>query len=95
MAYDKSNLTLLAHGNGFNLWRYDTLDADSVVDGAGYFTGEAVDMLAVGDLVLRMTWATAVRTGSLSTMGWHVVNANDGTTVDVTNTTALTVTDSD
>ena len=95
MAYDNANLTLLANGNGFNLYRYDTLDAATAVDGAGYFDGQAPNMLNVGDLIFRTTWSTAVRTGTVSSAGWHIVLSNDGTTVDVSDTTAVGVTDSD
>ena len=95
MAFDKTQLTQMDQGNGFKQWRYDTLDAAADVDTAGYFTGEAVDMMGVGDTLLRVTWASAIRTGTVSTAGWHIVLSNDGTTVDVSDTTAIAVTDTD
>lgn len=81
---------------GNTLWRYDTLDAAATLDSAAYFTGNAVIKLRVGDVIQRVTWATAIGTGgTISTYGWHIVNANDGTTVDVTDSTVGLVTDTD
>lgn len=95
MAFSASELVAMGEANGYTHWRYDTLDAHATVDTAAYFTGDAVNMLRVGDLVDVVVWATAVRTGTISTYGRHIVNANDGTTVDVSNVTVGVVTDTD
>lgn len=95
MAFDKQYLSLLAHGGGFNLWHYRTLDAPAVVDSAGYFTGDAVNMLGVGDLIIVQDVDDIANPGTVNTSGFHLVLSNDGTTVDVSDTTAIAVTDTD
>jgi hypothetical protein len=95
MAYDKAHLAAITYANGRTGWQYDTLDTAATVDSAAYFTGRAIQMLRVGDIIRRRTWATAIGTGTISTAGDHVVNANNGTTVDVTDSTALDQTDTD
>jgi len=95
MAYSAPNLSSLSDGNGFTKWRYDTLDTHATVDTTAYFTGDAVNMLKVGDIIDVVVWATAVRTGTISTYGPHIVLSNDGTTVDVSNVTVGVVTDTD
>lgn len=96
MAYAAANLTRMAGGNGFSLFRYDTLDAHAAVDTAAYFsTDEAIAMLKVGDIIDVVVWATAVRTGTISTYGRHIVLSNSGTAVDVSDVTVGTVTDTD
>ncbi len=98
MAFDKSNLTLLSNGNGFGLYRYDTLDTHASVDTAGYFNNSDDDLnLAVGDVVDVVVWGTAVRTGTISTYGRHIVNAVTASTgvVDISNVTVGVITDTD
>ena len=90
MAFTRSNLTAIARGNGFTLWHYTTQDATATVDTAGYFN-TAVNELGVGDLIIRVTTSGA----NVSTAGFHVVLSNDGTTVDVADTLAITVADTD
>src|SRR3546814_10113322 len=51
MSYNAKYLTLMAHGAGQRWWSYRTADTPAAVDTAGYFTGEAVAMLKVGDLI--------------------------------------------
>ena len=51
MAYNSSNLSLLGGANGFHNWHYRTTDAMSVVNAAGYFTGDAINMLGARDLI--------------------------------------------
>lgn len=81
MAFDASQLTLLTGGNGFGLYRYDTLDALTAVDDNGYMNNsdDAVD-LNVGDVIEVVVWATAVRTGTISDVGRHIVMQVDATT---------------
>lgn len=96
MALDKTQLALMEHGNGFHRFRYDTLDTHATVDTAAYFDDdELVNMLNVGDIIDVVVWSTAVRTGTVSTYGKHIVLSNDGTTIDVSNVTVGVVTDTD
>jgi len=69
---------------------YQTTDAAATVDTADYFL-QVKEMLAIGDLIYRVTLSS----GALSTAGFHVVKDLTATSVDVTDTLALTVTDTD
>ncbi len=96
MAFSATYLTRMYGANGWSKWRYDTLDTHATVDTDAYFsTDEAVAMLKVGDLFDVVVWATAIRTGTVSTYGSHIVLSNDGTTVDIGDVTVGTVTDTD
>lgn len=78
-------------GNAPQMWSYMTDDAAADVDTTGYFNSVA-GLLRVGDLILRVTMST----GSVSTVGWHVVTSNASGVVDVTDTVAISVaTDTD
>ena len=98
MAYTAGNLTLMSNGNGFSHYRYDTTDAVTVVDGAGYFnnTDDTLN-LAVGDIIQIVVWGTAVRTGTISDFATVIVN--EVTAAGVVDTTselvAVTVADTD
>lgn len=94
MAYDSSQLCKVFDGNGFSFYTYETLDAAATVDSAQYFN-DSVDQLRVGDIIMRRTWATAIRSGTISTWGFHIVLSNDGTDVDVSDALAGVVTDTD
>ena len=88
MAYTAGGLTLLAGGNGFQTYRYDSLDASTDVDGSGYFNNLDDDLnLAVGDLIWVFDWDTAVRTGTLNDVTVHAVMTVNATTgvVDLSN----------
>lgn len=95
MAYNPKHLTLMAHGAGQQWWSYRTTDTPAAVDTAGYFTGEAVGMLKVGDLIFVQQVDNADTPTSITAAGWHLVLSIDGTTVDVSNATAVAVTDTD
>ena len=95
MAYNAKYLTLMAHGAGQQWWSYRTADTPATVDSAGYFTGEAVGMLKVGDLVFVQQVDDPAAPGSVTAAGWHLVLSNDGVTVDVSNATAVAVSDAD
>lgn len=98
MAYTPGNLVLMGSGNGFASYRYDTLDTHATVDSAGYFNNiDDTLKLNVGDIIDVVVWATAVRTGTISTYGRHVVNAVTASTgvVDVSDVTVGVVTDTD
>jgi len=87
MAFDSSKLAKLAHSNdGPSLWSYSTTDTAATVDTAGYFTGDAVNMLRAGDFML-------INANGVG--GINRVASNDGTTVDLADATALTATDTD
>ena len=71
MAYTANNtdfqLTQLHTANGWSTYRYDTTDVLDLVEDAGYFNNVDDNFnLAVGDIIQAFTWATAVRTGTLS-----------------------------
>ncbi len=76
-------------------WFYDTLDAAATVAAAGYFTGDALNMIRAGDLIFRRTWTTlpaAGVTGVLANGGWHLVLTSTGTAIDLTDVTPAIVT---
>lgn len=97
MAFDSSQLTQMAHGNGFSEYRYDTLDTHADIDSAGYFNNSDDSVnLAVGDVIEVVVWATAVRSGTISTYGKHIVNSVDAAgLVDTSDVTVGVVTDTD
>lgn len=96
MAFAASQLTLMGQGNGFKHYRYDTLDVVTDVDTNGYFNNsDDVVNLAIGDIIMVVVWTTAIRTGTISTYGTHIVNANVAGVIDVSTTTAGIVTDLD
>lgn len=70
---------------------YRTQDTHATVDNSGYFN-EVRGLLKVGDLI----YVVVVNgSGVVQTAGWHVVMTKTATAVDVSNVTALTVTNSD
>jgi hypothetical protein len=87
MAYSASGLTNMASGGGYNMWFYSSVDALSVVRASGYFNN-AAGMMNVGDVVF-------VYDNNAPTLGVSVVLSNDGSTVDIADGTAITVTDTD
>lgn len=91
------NLTLISSVNGFGLYRYDSLDANSVVDIDGYFNNNSLAVkLAVGDLIWVIDWATTVRSGTISGYGMHIVMAVGATgDVDLAEALAGNVTNAD
>lgn len=105
MAFDITNLQPLGgqgkRGKAPQVFTYATLDAHTTVDGAGYFNsstayGGAYNMLEIGDIIYVVVWATAIGTGgTVSTYGTHIVVDKASGTLDVTNVTTGTVTDSD
>ena len=87
MAFDRTNLALssasMNSGLGPRRWTYTTTDATATVDSAGYFNN-AADLLTVGDIVEAVT-----SSGGTPSYDSYLVNANDGSTVDVADTVAL------
>ncbi len=45
MAFDASNLSVLAYANNFTLWHYASIDNTATITGAGYFN-KAVEYAA-------------------------------------------------
>ena len=88
MAYSASGLTRIGGDSNGSMWRYTTTDAIAAVNSAGYFTGEAVNMLAVRDLIV-------VHDTNTPTTNFVPVLSNNGTTVDVSDGTAVAETDGD
>jgi hypothetical protein len=92
MSYTHPNLAQAsAHGNSDfpRIWTYKTIDDAAAINTAGYFNEAAAD-LKVGDLIYAYTDTDGTPPGY-----FFAVNANDGTTVDVTNGLAIGTTDSD
>tara|TARA_R110002020_G_scaffold48664_2_gene138571 strand:- start:11694 stop:11960 length:267 start_codon:yes stop_codon:yes gene_type:complete len=88
MAYASSGLGMLATSDGWTLWLYKTTDAIATVNTAAYFTGDSVNMLSVRDMII-------VADTNAPTTSFVTVLSNDGTTVDVSDGTAVAETDSD
>jgi hypothetical protein len=97
MAVDVSNLSLMSHANGFAQYRYDTLDVHATVDTDAYFNNsDEVVNLRVGDIITVVVWTTAVRTGTISTYGPHIVMAVGATgDVDLSVVTVMAVVNAD
>jgi hypothetical protein len=89
MAFVTTKLCLLAYGDGRSLWSYRSNDTAAVIDTAGYFNNGA-DQLNVGDVI----YVSADEDGTPA-FGHMIVNANNGTTVDVADLNALGGTDTD
>lgn len=88
MAYSSSGLHRIGGASGVNLWIYQTTDAIAAVNSSGYFTGESVNMLNVRDLII-------VQDTNTPTTNFVTVLSNNGTTVDVSDGTAVAETDGD
>jgi hypothetical protein len=87
MAYSASGLTRMAGGGGHNLWFYDSTDAMTAVRASGYFN-DAAGMMNVGDAIF-------VLDSDAPTMSVAVVLSNTGSVVDISDGTAISVTDTD
>lgn len=78
-------------GNAPQMWSYTTTDAAATVDTSGYFN-DVAGLVKVGDLIYRVTTSA----GAVSTAGFHaVMSVSAAGVVDVSDTTALTVTNTD
>lgn len=76
-------------------WGYKTDDAAAAVDTADYFL-DVIALLSIGDLIWRVTVTNlGASNEALSTAGWHVVKDKTATSIDVTDATAATLTDTD
>jgi hypothetical protein len=104
MAFEIANFAPIGgqskRGKASQHWSYWTTEAHATVDGSGYFNAAvayagAYNLLSVGDVIHVVVWGTAVGTGTISTYGTHIVNSKSAGTIDTTNVTVGTVTDSD
>lgn len=96
MAFDPKQLTLMGYGNGYSLYRYDTLDAHAAVDTDGYMNNlDDTVQLRVGDLIEVIVWTTTIRTGTIATYGKHMVMAVAAGLVDLSTVTVGVVTNLD
>jgi len=87
MAYSASGLTRMAGGGGHNMWFYDSTDAMTAVRASGYFN-DAAGMINVGDVIF-------VLDSDAPTLSVALVLSNTGSVVDISDGTAITVTDTD
>lgn len=95
MAFNSTNFQPIGGqakaGNAPQIWSYTTTDAAATVDTSGYFNTVA-SLVKVGDIIWRVTTSS----GSVSTAGQHVVmTISAAGVVDVSDTSALTVTNTD
>ncbi len=89
-----------SNGPGFSHYRYDSLDAGTLVDASGYFNNADDDLnLAVGDLIDCVDWTTAIGAGgTIALVTKHiVVSVSAAGVVDLSNnlTAATAFSDSD
>lgn len=94
MAFLRANLTPIGgqstKGVAPQMWSYKTGDASATLDTSGYFN-EVSTLLFVGDLILVVVPIS----GTPTSAGWHMVMSNASNVVDVSDITALTLTDTD
>ena len=96
MAFDKNYLVKIAGQgtSGIQLWSYKTQDAAATVDTSGYFSAGLG--IRKGDIIFRTTVTNlGASNEAVSTAGMHVILTASSSTVDATDTTALTVTNTD
>ncbi len=92
MAFSATGWNVIAankRGNAPQMWTYSTTDAIGDVNTAGYFNS-AASLLKVSDIIFCYT-----SSGGTPAMSIVWVNANNGSTVDVTDGLTVTATDSD
>ena len=88
MAYSRDGLYPIGPGGSApRLWMYSTTDAIATVNSAGYFNS-ATDILGVRDVII-------VADTNTPTTNFVSVLSNDGTTVYVSDGTAIAETDGD
>ena len=94
MAFDKTRLVLIEGAGKLPYYKYETADAASVVDSAGYFN-EAVAILPIGAVILVISVNSLAAPTSVNAAGHLFVTANDGANVDVVDLTGFAATDTD
>lgn len=78
MAFDNTNLSVLAYANNFTLWHYASVDNAATITGAGYFNN-AADMMRVNDLLVINS-----DTGGTPSTKFYIVTGNSGGAVSIT-----------
>ncbi|MCP3675274.1 MAG: hypothetical protein GY829_12485 [Gammaproteobacteria bacterium] len=91
MAFSRSTLQRIggANSDAGSMWMYRTADTAATVNTADYFL-DAINEINVGDVILSMS-----ATGGTPVLTITYCNANDGTTIDVVDGTAISATDTD
>lgn len=78
------------------IWSYKTADSAATVDSADYFVNGILMGLRKYDLILRTTVTNlGASNEAYSTQGFHVVNAQTSTAIDVADAVALSGSDTD
>lgn len=78
MAFDSSNLSVLAYANNFTLWHYTSIDNSGAISAANYFN-KASDMMRVNDLIL-----INIDTDGTPSTKFYIVTGNSGGVVTIT-----------
>lgn len=78
MAFDSSNLSVLAYANNFTLWHYSSVDNGTAIAAANYFN-KASDMMRVNDLIL-----INIDTDGTPSTKFYIVTGNSGGVVAIT-----------
>ena len=78
MAFDASNLSVLAYANNFTLWHYASVDNAAAITAANYFNN-ASDMMRVNDLVV-----INIDTDGTPSTKFYIVTGNSGGVVSIT-----------
>lgn len=91
MAFSRSGLTKVGSGVGDapSVWAYITADTIATVNTADYFLD------AINEMKLYDTVIVTSSTGGTPAQSICYVNANNGTTIDVTDGLTVTATDTD
>ena len=94
MSFNASAMVLMAQGNNHKLYHYLTTDSAATIDTSGYFNPFAAQ-LDVGDVIKAITVDDVDDPTVVSGASEHVVVANDGTVVDVSDTLLGSLTNTD
>lgn len=78
MAFDSSNLSVLAYANNFTLWHYASIDNAATITGSGYFN-KASDMMRVNDLIV-----INIDTDGTPSTKFYIVTGNSSGVVAIT-----------
>jgi len=111
MAYVPANLVLMSQSGGpvgRKFWTYDTVDGTTDVDIAGYISDAKERGMEKGDMVHVVCWTTATPTTTaekqtaaatanvVADASWYIVmGISTAGAADLSNETAITITNSD
>lgn len=98
MAYDTAELRCVRaglSGGGRNEWQYDTIETVATVRVTGYISDGVARGMQVGDKVDVLVWDTSVRSGTLAARSVLTVVSKGTASVDLSDGTALSLTDTD